>query len=135
MVLWDHGCRDVLLCWAGEELLLQVAQWAREHRRIPIRLISSCDVLDLVPAAARSSFAVVDAGESPAEALEMLPVLREQLGHGRIIVYSSNADADLEVQVRSAGFFFVVGPLSLSDWEEILQSVGSDPAGAAPVRH
>ncbi len=135
MVFWNEGFRDVLLCSAGEELLLQVAQWARNHQRVPIRLICSGDPVDLAPAAARSSFAIVDAGENPEEALEMLPVLQEPLGSARIIVYSHRANRDLEMQVRRAGFFYVVGPLDLADWEEILAVVSKDVCGPARIGH
>lgn len=119
MVLWNEQQSDVVLLAPQESLLLQVAQWGRRHRRFPIRLVSAVEPAAIIEAAGEAAFVCIDAGAQPERALGLLDTIRDHVDLSRLVVYSDAAMPDWEVQFRSRGATFLLGPLSPGEWEDV----------------
>jgi DNA-binding NarL/FixJ family response regulator len=123
MVVWNKSLTDVLLLSPEEKLLLEVARWGRVHRRFPIRVVSSTQQEHVLPAARQAVFVCIDASADAEGAMAVMEHLRDEMGSVRVAVYTDRSMPDLEIQVRSAGAAFLLGPMKPEEWEAVLEDV------------
>ena len=115
MLIHRHG--EVVLFYAEESLLFQVAGWARSEGRFSLRLVASRDPVIIGHALDDAVVAVVDATRQPGEALAVLERAIGRLGPRRIAVYSEAMHDGLEIFVRVRGVTLLVGPMGPPEWE------------------
>jgi hypothetical protein len=116
MMINRHG-GDVVLFYAEESLLYQVASWVRNEGRFSMRLVSSRDPVVVTRALDEAVVAIVDATRQPGEAMAVLERALQRIGPRRVAVYSEQLHNGLEVFVRVRGITLLAGPMSPPEWE------------------
>ena len=115
MLIHRHG--EVVLFYAEESLLFQVAGWVRSEGRFSLRLVSSRDPVIIGHALNDAVVAVVDATRQPGEAMAVLERAIGRLGPRRIAIYSEAMHDGLEIFVRVRGVTLLAGPMSPPEWD------------------
>lgn len=121
MLINRHG--EVVLFFAEESLLFQVATWIRNEGRYSMRLVSSLDRAVIARAMDDALVAIVDATRQPGEAMAVLERALPRIGPRRIAVYSEQLHDGLEVFVRVRGVTLLAGPMSPPEWEAFFESL------------
>jgi hypothetical protein len=108
---------EIVLFYAEESLLYQVAGWARSEGRFSMRLVSSRDPAVIAHALDDAVVAVIDATRQPGEAMAVLERALPRIGPRRVAVYSEQLHNGLEVFVRVRGVALLAGPMGQPEWE------------------
>jgi len=119
MIINRYG--EVVLFYAEESLLYQVAGWVRSEGRLSMRLVSSRDPIVIARALDDAVVVIVDATRQPGEAMAVLERALPRIGPRRVAVYSEQLHNGLEVFVRVRGVTLLAGPMSPPDWEAFFE--------------
>jgi hypothetical protein len=122
---------DIVLAYAGESLLCQVAAWVHHHQGFGLRLVSSRDPAAFEGAVADAARLVLDATEQPGAAMGGLERALTVLSPDRVAVYAETVHHGLELFVRVRGVPLLMGPLSPLDWAAFFKPLALT---AAPLR-
>jgi len=114
---------EVVLFFAEESLLFQVASWVRNEGRFSMRLVSSRDPVVIARALDDAIVAILDATRQPGEAMAVLERALPRIGPRRIAVYSEQLHNGLEIFVRVRGVALLAGPMSPPEWEAFFESL------------
>ncbi|MCX5653581.1 MAG: hypothetical protein NTY65_02875 [Planctomycetota bacterium] len=108
---------EIVLFYAEESLLYQVAGWARSEGRFSMRLVLSSDPAVVAHALDDAVVAIIDATRQPGEAMAVLERALPRIGPRRVAVYSEQLHNGLEVFVRVRGVTLLAGPMGQPEWE------------------
>jgi hypothetical protein len=121
MIINRNG--EVVLFFAEESLLFQVASWVRSEGRFSMRLVTSRDPVVIARALDDAIVAILDATRQPGEAMAVLERAVPRIGPRRVAVYSEQLHNGLEVFVRVRGVTLLAGPMSPPEWEAFFESL------------
>lgn len=116
-----HRESDVVLLYPGQSLLLQAARWVRSADWPPPRLVASWDARQSAAELRDAAVAIIDATETPGEAMAALERCLPSLQPGRVAVYCEQVHAGLELFVRVRGVPLLLGPMSPREWSAFLE--------------
>lgn len=115
MIIHRHG--DVVLFYAEQPLLTQVAAWVRGEGSLSLRLVSSRDPLIVARALGDAVVAIIDATRQPGEAMAALERCLRSLSARQTGIYSEQMHHGLELFARVRGVQLLMGPLSPPEWD------------------
>jgi hypothetical protein len=124
---------DVILFYATESLVCQVAEWAKRHGDVGVHLLSTRDPVAIRSAAEGTALAILDATDWPGAAMAALECYGEDARSAAVAVYTEQAHAGLELFVRERGVRLLPGPMSPAEWEVWLDALGTGLA-TIPLR-
>ena len=110
----QHG--EVVLFYATQSLVLQVADWVRKQPNLSLRLVSTQTTVDFQAELRSASIVIVDATDDAARAVSALDQAGRQLGRTRVAVYTEADHRGLSRWVDMHGAAMVVGPMSHGEW-------------------
>ncbi len=119
--------QDVVLFYAEQSLVEQIAGFACKRRRLFVRLVSSCNPAVVNAALSNAGFALIDATERPARAMDLLEYMLPQLGREGLAVYTERVYEGLEVFVRVRGALLLLGPMEPAEWSGLFQPLRKAP--------
>ncbi len=128
---------EIVLFHAGESLLEQVADWARHHHRISLRLVSSHQTATVRRFMVQSTVAVIDATQHPRAALRTLQHVLEIPDYrpSAFAVYTEKMHAALETFVRCRGVLLLLGPMTQTEWSgffDLVAPIAADRIEGSP---
>lgn len=115
--------REVVLFYAEQSLLFQLAEWVHDHPAYSLRVASARAVGGIDSAVADAALAIIDAAENPAGAIDVLEIAAARLGHDNVVVYTERTNDALEVVVRVRGSKLLLGPMSALEWEAFFEQL------------
>jgi len=124
---------EVVLIYAGQPLVLQVAEWIRKHTDYTLRLVSAEAPVAVEAAVNSAAMVIIDGSKDPDGAIDVLEIAAERLGRQRIAVYTEKFHDGLEVLVRMHGCLMLPGPMSAFEWEGVFEPVRRGAVAAEPV--
>jgi len=120
----------VVLFYASPSLGRQMAAWMAGRRNCAVVLSAARSASGVRKAVERARFVVVDASRNQGRAREAFSLALAQRGSDAVVVYTETAHAGLELFVRSRGGLFLLGPMPVAAWKELLRSkLGRGRAG------
>lgn len=118
MIIRPYG--DVVLLYAEESLLLQIATLIEKTDWLSIRLVWSRNPVVIARSLADAVVAIVDATDYPGQAVATLEHCLTRLPHERVAVYTERTHQGLEVFTRVRGVQLLLGPMSQAEWDGLL---------------
>jgi hypothetical protein len=112
---------EVILFYAEESLLFQVAGLVRAVGHWSLRLVSSRDPVVLARALADARVAIVDATEYPGEAMAVLERGLARLEPPCVMVYAEKMHEGLELFTRVRGAPLLLGPMAQVEWAAVFE--------------
>ncbi len=119
MIIHRHG--DVVLFYAEESLLYQVAAWVRGEGRMSLRLVSSRDPVIVAQSLQDAVVAIIDATRRPGEAMAALERCLRRLGARQTAIYSEQMHHGLELFARVRSVQLLMGPMSPPEWDAFFE--------------
>jgi hypothetical protein len=119
VIINHHG--EVVLFYAEESLLYQVASWVRREGRFSMRLTTSRDPSVIAGALDDAVVAIADATRQPGEAMAVMERALLRIGPRRVAIYSEQLHNGLEIFVRVRGVTLLAGPMGPPDWEAFFE--------------
>jgi len=112
---------EVVLFYAEQSLLLQLAEWVSQHPAYSLRVVSARAVGRIDSAMADAALTIIDVAENPGRAIDALQIAAARLGHDNVVVYTERTNDALEVVVRVRGSKLLLGPMSKLEWESFFK--------------
>lgn len=119
MIIHRHG--DVVLFYAEQSLLTQVAAWVRGAGSLSLRLVASPDPLIVARALGDAVVAIIDATPRPGEAMAALERCLRSLSARQTAVYTEQMHHGLELFSRVRGVQLLMGPMSPPEWDAFFE--------------
>ena len=130
MVTVVHN-NEVVLLYAEESLLVQVAEWVRRHPPFSLRVVASRSDGGIDSALSDAVLAIIDTAEHPGRALDALRSVSARLGPQNVVVYTERTYDSLEIVVRVRGAKLLLGPMSPLEWEGFFEQLTRKRAAPA----
>ena len=121
MVVVGREIGDIVLFYAGESLVAQIADWARSQWELALRLAAPSTAAEIGSALTRARAAIIDATEHPGRAMDALQQASDRIAAERVAVYTERPDEGVELFVRLRGVLLLLGPMSRVEWEGFFQ--------------
>ena len=112
---------EVVMFYAEQSLLFQLAEWVRQHPAYSLRVVSARSEGAIDSAVADAALAIIDAAENPGRAIDALQIAAARLGHDNVVVYTERTNDALEVVVRVRGSKLLLGPMTALEWEAFFE--------------
>jgi len=125
---------EVVLFYAKQSLVLQVADWVRKHPQLSLRLVSTSAKVDFDTEMQSAAMVIIDATEIPGRAIDALESAVERLGRPRVAVYTEQNHPGLKRWVEMRGAPMLVGPLSHLKWDAFFSPETVVPARPVAAR-
>ena len=119
MMITEHA--EVVLFYAEESLLFQVAAWVRTAGRWSLRLVASRDPVVVARGLEGAAVAIVDATRHPGEAMAVLERGVAGFAGPRVVIYSERMHDGLELFTRVRGAPLLLGPMTTAEWNAFFE--------------
>ena len=126
----DGQGQEVVLFYAEQSLAEQITSFACKRRHLFVRLVSSCNPAVVNAALSNAFFALIDATERPARAMDLLEYILPQVGRERMAVYTERVYKGLEIFVRVRGVLLLLGPMEPTEWPGLFRPLRKVPLRA-----
>ena len=128
MVATRQKTQNLVLFYAGDSLVHQIADWVHRYGRGTLHLSGSKSIAAIRAGVGGAGTVVVDATEDLSAALHAVEVIADCVGATNTVVYTEGPHPALTMLMRARRVRLLHGPLSPFEWAQVLQAAERRPA-------
>jgi hypothetical protein len=110
---------QIMLCYPSASLCGQLQTWSDQRGGRPLQIFFERSLAGIRRQVHRVDFVLVDATDEPEQASGACMQICEILGSDSMAVYTDIVHDGLEVLVRRLGVPLLLGPMSVSEWDDL----------------
>lgn len=120
-VLHLPATADILVFYPSESLGDQFGFWSSRHLDRQVETSFERSLPEVRRLLRNAGTAVIDATDDASQATDTFLQAVTQLGANAVTMYTERMHDDLEMFVRMHGSLFILGPLFVQQWEELIE--------------
>jgi hypothetical protein len=117
-----YTASGIVIFYPGRLMAGQIHQWAERYGGCRTAVSFERTLPGIRRHLRRAELAVINATDDPAQASDAFLQSVGMLGAQSVAVYTEKTHDGLELLVRTQGAPFLLGPMSMTEWEDFLES-------------
>ena len=123
-----YSCKDVVVFYASESLLKQLAVWSPTLEPFYLRISEASGTPGINTALSNAGLVIIDATDKPGLAVNTLEYALGQVSSNQIVIYTEHMHPGLEQFVRLRGVMLLLGPMEPEEWDALFNLPNKCPS-------